>query len=155
MPDKKVIAKNKRASFDYEIKETFEAGIMLSGSEIKSVREGNVSLKGSFVTLQGETPMLTNAHISHYKPAADKQHEPTRSRKLLLKKSEIKKLINLLSGQGVSAMPLEMYIKGRWVKVLIGVGVGKKKYDKRQVIKDRDSKRRAERVVKGSHARVR
>jgi len=147
MTEHKVIAKNKRALFDYEIIERFEAGMMLTGSEIKSLRAGNISLKGSFVTIAGETPMLTNAHISHYKPAADKQHDPTRSRQLLLSKKEIGKLIGLLQTKGVTAMPLEVYLKGRWAKVLIGIGKGKRKYDKREAIKKREVDLRMKRAT--------
>lgn len=146
MAEHKIVAKNRRAAFDYEIDEKIEAGIMLTGSEIKSVREGSVNLRGSFVTFHGDVPMLTNAHIAQYKPAAALQHDPTRSRQLLLKKSEVRRLIGLLQTQGVTALPLEIYLKGRWAKILIGIGRGKKKYDKRQSIKEREANVRMRQV---------
>lgn len=170
MSDRKSIARNRRAYHDYEILETYEAGIMLTGTEIKSVREGNVSLKGSYVTLrlaesvasghskgrqarlaQGRPPqsivLLTNTHIGPYKPAGENQHDPTRSRRLLLKKSEIKRLIGVLQTKGLTAIPLEVYLKGRWAKVSIGVGRGKKLYDKRASIKEREVNLRMKRAV--------
>ena len=139
--------RNKRAYHDYEILETYEAGIVLTGSEIKSVRDGNVSLKGSFVTVHGNNLVLTNAHIAHYKPAGQNQHDPTRSRRLLLKRSEIDRFIGALSTKGVTAIPLELYLKGKWAKVRIGIGRGKKLYDKRRDIKEREERRRMARAV--------
>ena len=146
-PVSKSVAKNRRAYHDYEVLETVEAGILLRGSEIKAVREGGAQLKGSYVTFLGETPLLTNVHIAPYKPAAGQQHDPTRSRRLLLKKSEIARLFGMIKTQGVTIVPLELYIKGKWAKVLIGVVRGKKLHDKRRDIKERETKLRAARAV--------
>ncbi len=149
MSNMKVIATNKKARFDYEILETYEAGIVLTGPEVKSVKAGQISLKESFATVRGEEVFLTNAHISPYKQAAQVEQEPTRSRKLLLKKSEIKSLIGKSQTQGLTLIPIQVYLKRGFVKVEIGLGRGKKKHDKRQTIKQKDVKRDIEREMRG------
>jgi len=143
---KKVIAKNKKAYFDYEIITKFEAGIVLKGSEIKSIRAGNVNLKGGFVRVFGEDAYLMDVHISPYKYSdaeTKKNYDEKRQRKLVLHKKEVATIANKLNNQGVGVVPLEIYLKGGLAKVLIGIGKGKKKYDKRETIKKRDLDREA------------
>ena len=132
------LATNTRARFDYEILKTFEAGIVLSGQEVKSVRAGNVSLKGAYATLKREEVWLLNAHISPYKKAgALSGYDPTRTRKLLLRTREIKELIGAIHAQGLTLIPLSLYTRGRRLKVELGLARGRKKYEKREVIKKR------------------
>ena len=145
----KVIATNKKARFDYEILETYEAGIVLTGPEVKSVKAGQISIKEAFATVKGEEVFLTNAHISPYKQAAGIEHEPTRSRKLLLKKSEISSLIGKSKTQGLTLIPTKIYLKRGFVKVEIGLGKGKKTKDKRESIKRKDVERDIEREMRG------
>lgn len=144
----KIYADNKRAAFNYKILEDFEAGIVLSGAEVKSVRAGQISLKESFGTIRGNEVFLTNAHISPYKPANIKDSDPTRSRKLLLNKSEIVKLVGKVRTEGLTLIPLKIYDKKGKIKVELGLGQGKKKYDKREAIKNREQKRDIERAIK-------
>ena len=144
-----MIATNKKARFDYEILETFEAGIVLTGPEVKSVKAGHISIKESYATVRGEEVFLTNAHISPYKQAANVEQEPTRSRKLLLKKAEIKSLIGKSKTEGLTLIPIQVYLKRGFVKVEIGLGRGKKKHDKRHTIKQKDIKRDIQREVRG------
>lgn len=145
----KVIATNKKARFDYEILETFEAGVVLRGPEVKSVKLGHISIKEAYATVRSEEVFLTNAHISPYKQAANVEQEPTRSRKLLLKKSEIKSLIGKSKTEGITLIPVQVYLKRGFVKVEIGLGRGKKKHDKRQTIKQKDIKRDIQREMRG------
>lgn len=145
------LAVNKRAYFDYEISDKFEAGLVLSGQEVKSAKNGSISLKNSFVTVKGNELYLTNASISSYQPAGDaKNYDPARSRKLLLKRSEIKSLIGKSRAQGLTLVPIRVYTKKRLVKLEFGVGRGKKEFDKRETIKKREDKRKMERILKDS-----
>ncbi|MBU1119366.1 SsrA-binding protein SmpB [Patescibacteria group bacterium] len=145
-----IYAKNKRARYDYEILETYEAGLMLTGQEVKSVRDKTVSLKGSFVTLKGNEAYLTNAHISPYKHAGKlKAYDPTRSRKLLLHKHELNSLIGKLKQKGLTLVPLLLYNKNSRIKLSFGLGKGKKKFDKRDSIKKRDVERKIQRMMRG------
>ncbi len=144
-----MIATNKKARFDYEILETFEAGVVLRGPEVKSVKLGHISIKEAYATVRSEEVFLTNAHISPYKQAANVEQEPTRSRKLLLKKSEIKSLIGKSKTEGITLIPVQVYLKRGFVKVEIGLGRGKKKHDKRQTIKQKDIKRDIQREMRG------
>lgn len=148
MTNIKVIATNKKARFDYEILETYEAGIALTGPEVKSIKLGHISIKESFATVKSEEVFLTNAHISPYKQAANIDQYPTRPRKLLLKKSEISSLIGKTKTQGLTLIPTKIYLKRGLVKVEVGLGKGKKKHDKRETIKRKDIKREVEREVK-------
>lgn len=136
---------NKRAVFDYEILEKYEAGLVLLGHEVKSIKTGHLSLKGAFVTLKQNKNLelpelyLINAHIPIYQQAGKiKNHDPYRSRKLLLKKSEIKKLIGKKQEQGLTLVPLKVYTKNSFIKLEFGLGKGRKKFDKRELIKKRD-----------------
>jgi SsrA-binding protein len=143
------LAINKRAYFDYLISDKYEAGLVLLGAEVKSVRAGHISLKESFVTIKDSELFLTNAHISFYKQAgAVKNYNPTRPRKLLLKKSEIKHLIGKLRIAGLTLVPIRVYTKKRLLKLEFGVGKGKKKFDKREDIKKKDAKRNIQRALK-------
>lgn len=147
----KIIQKNKKAYFDYEVIDEYKAGIILTGSEIKSIRNGNINLKGSYITVEKGETFLKGAHISRYKYDSDKDYNPFRIRKLLLKEQEIYKISNNLNTQGVTVIPLAIGLDGKYAKLQIGVVRGKKKHDKRASIKDRDTKRQAERAIKKYH----
>lgn len=148
------LAVNKRAHYDYDIKEKYEAGIMLLGHEVKSAKTKHISLKGSYVTLKKTKKKLPeiyliNTHISLYKHAGKvKDYNPVRPRKLLLKKSEIKRLIGKKKEQGLTLVPLKMYTKRSLIKLEFGIGRGKKKYDKRETIKKRDVEKKMRTLVK-------
>ncbi len=144
----KVIAQNKKAGFDYFIEETIEAGIVLLGTEIKSARKGKVQLKDAFVRIRGGEAWISNMHISPYEQGNQFNHDPLRSRKLLLHKKQINGLIGESKVDGASIIPLKMYLKDGYAKVLIGVGKGKKKYDKREDLKKKDAKRAIDRAMK-------
>jgi SsrA-binding protein len=146
----KVLAVNKRARFDYAMERELEAGIVLSGQEVKSVKTGNVSLKGSHVAITRDEAFLLNAHISPYKYAGELPgYEPTRSRKLLLHRKEISGLIGKYKEQGMAVVPIEMYVKSGLVKVKLGIGRGKKQYDKREAIRKREDERNIGRAIRG------
>jgi SsrA-binding protein len=143
------LALNKRASYDYELLDRYEAGLVLSGQEVKSVKTGHVSLKGSFVTLKGSELYLTNALIPLY-PFAGKRpdYDPNRSRKLLLKKSEIRSLIGKVRVSGLTLVPVRVYTRRKLVKLEFAVGKGKKAFDKREAIARRESKRKIARAMR-------
>lgn len=135
--------KNKKAYFDYFIEEELEAGIVLTGTEIKSVRKGSVDLKDTFVTIKNNEAFLLNMYIAKYEEGNIFNHEERRTRKLLLHKKEIKKLKEKIKIEGLTLIPLKLYFKKNKVKILIGVCKGKKLYDKRESIKERDLKKEA------------
>ncbi len=139
--DIKVIAKNKKAFFDYHIDEKFEAGIVLIGSEVKSLRDGQASLADSYAFVKNGEMFLLHAHIAPYAPASIFNHEPRRPRKLLLHKEEIGKLIGKLREKGYTLVPLMLYFRRGRAKVELGLARGKRKYDKRAAIKERETKR--------------
>lgn len=144
----KIVAKNKRARFDYQIKETLIAGLVLSGHEVKSVKSGHISLKGSFITVRSGEAWLTNAHITQYKQATNlPSYDPERSRKLLLHRRQIDEIIGAIKTQGQSIVPLAVGIERGLVKVELGIGKGKKNYDKRETIKRSDMLRDADREI--------
>ena len=143
----KIIASNRRARHEYFILETFEAGIALQGSEIKSVRAGHISLAEAFVRIDGLEAWLENAHIAPYEQASIFNHEPLRPRKLLLHSSEIHKLWNTVRQKGVAIIPLSVYLKNGKAKVEIATAKGKKLYDKRAEIAKRDSQREIDRQL--------
>jgi SsrA-binding protein len=152
------LAYNKRANFDYDIQETYEAGLVLLGYEVKSIKTGHVSLKGSYVTfrkVRGKNlpeAYLINAHIPLYKFAGDRpSYDPLRSRKLLLKKKEIAYLMGKKDEQGLTLIPIKIYTKRSFIKLEFGVGKGRKKYDKREVIKKRELDREVRTLTKQSH----
>ncbi|EOG8775344.1 SsrA-binding protein SmpB [Listeria monocytogenes] len=146
--DGKLVAQNKKARHDYAIEETFEAGIVLQGTEIKSVRNARVNLKDSYACIDKGEIFLHNMHISPYEQGNRYNHDPLRTRKLLLHKKQISRLIGETKESGYSIVPLKMYIKDGYAKVLIGVARGKKKYDKRQDLKQKEAKRDIERAFK-------
>ncbi|HIT37510.1 MAG TPA: SsrA-binding protein SmpB [Candidatus Onthousia faecipullorum] len=139
---------NRRAKFDYFIEDTYEAGIVLKGTEIKSIRGGKASIKDSYAIIRGAEVYLVNMFINHYKEGNIFNHEETRSRKLLLHKSEIKKLDNKLKLEGYTLIPLKLYFVHGKAKIELGLCKGKKNFDKRESIKDRDLKREMERKLK-------
>lgn len=143
------LAINKRANFDYILEDSYEAGLVLNGQEVKSIRSGQISLKESFVTIKGTEFYLTNAYIAPYKQAGlAKIDNPTRPRKLLLKKSEIRQLIGKVRTQGLTLVPLRLYTKKRLLKLAFAVGKGKKKFDKRQDLAKKETKRNIDRALK-------
>lgn len=142
------LAQNKKARHDYQIIETFEAGIVLTGTEIKSVRERRVNLKDGFAQIHNGEAWLMNVHISEYTQGNRFNHDPLRSRKLLLHKKEIQKLTGQTSEKGITIVPLKMYLKNGFAKVLLGVAKGKHDYDKRETIKKRDQEREIRRTLK-------
>ncbi|EKM0361023.1 SsrA-binding protein SmpB [Listeria innocua] len=146
--DGKLVAQNKKARHDYAIEETFEAGIVLQGTEIKSVRNARVNLKDSYARIDKGEIFLHNMHISPYEQGNRYNHDPLRTRKLLLHKKQISRLIGETKESGYSIVPLKMYIKDGYAKVLIGVARGKKKYDKRQDLKQKEAKHDIERAFK-------
>ena len=131
--------KNKKAYFDYEILESFEAGIVLKGTEIKSIRAGKANLKDSYAIVRNNEIYLLNMHISRYEEGNIFNHEETRTRKLLLHKKEILKIRDNLEIKGLTLVPLKLYFKDNYAKILIGLAKGKKLYDKRESIKKRDN----------------
>jgi len=145
----KVIAQNRKANHDYFIEETYEAGIVLQGTEIKSIRAGRVSIKDAHARIDesGEV-FLINMHIATYEQGNRFNHDPTRSRKLLLHRKEIDKLIGLIQQKGYALVPLRIYIKNGFAKVLLGLGKGKKQYDKREDLKRKQMKRDVDRAIK-------
>lgn len=147
----KVIAQNRRASYDYSLQDHYEAGLVLTGGEVKSIKTGHVSLRGAFVTVHNNELWLTNALIPRYAHAGVKvHHEDTRSRKLLLRKREIASLIGKVRTEGLTLVPLRLYSKRRLVKLEFAVGRGKKQYDRRADIGKREAKRRIERAMRQS-----
>jgi SsrA-binding protein len=145
----KVIADNRQARFLYEILEVYEAGIELTGTEVKSLRAGKVNLKDGFVRIRGGEAFLLNVHISPHTSVSEYfNHEPTRNRKLLLHDREIRKLIGQTEQQGLTLIPLKLYFKRGWVKVSIALARGKKVHDKRDSLKEKQDKRDMERYMK-------
>ncbi len=139
---------NRKARYDYEIEDTYEAGIVLTGTEIKSIRQGKANIKDSYAIIRNNEIFLINTHISLYDEGNRFNHVETRTRKLLLHKKEIYKLRDKLEIEGYTLIPLKIYfVKGR-AKVLIGVAKGKKNYNKKESIKERDIKREMERDIK-------
>ncbi|MFC5558708.1 SsrA-binding protein SmpB [Ureibacillus thermophilus] len=144
----KVIAQNKKANHDYFIEKTFEAGMVLQGTEIKSIRAGRVQLKDSFVLIRNGEAWIHNMHISPYEQGNRFNHDPLRVRKLLLHKKEIAELAGAVKRDGYTIVPLKIYIKDGYAKLLIGLGKGKKKYDKRADERKKEAKREMERALK-------
>lgn len=142
------ITVNRRARHDFYIEETFEAGVVLTGSEVKSLRAGKAQLKDSYGRIQDGEVWLWNAHISPYAAAAQLGHEPTRSRKLLLHRREIERLLGKVKERGLTLVPLRMYFKHGRAKVELGLARGKKLYDKRAAIKERETRREVDRAMK-------
>jgi SsrA-binding protein len=148
-PTDQVVADNRKARHDYHIDENYEAGIALTGSEVKSLRNGRVNLRGSYARIEAGEVWLYDAHISTYEQSGTFfNHEPTRRRKLLLNRREISRLAGQIDRQGYTLVPLRMYFKGRRAKLDLGVARGKKLYDKREDIATREAKRDIDRAMK-------
>ena len=144
----KIIANNKKAGYDYFVEESYEAGIVLVGTEVKSIRMGQCSIKESYITIDNGEVYVRNMHISPYEKGNIFNRDPLRLRKLLLSKSEIRKLIGKLSVPGYTLIPLQVYLKGNLVKVKVGLCKGKKQYDKRESIAKKDQRRELEKDFK-------
>jgi SsrA-binding protein len=143
-----VVARNKRARFDYSIDETFEAGLELLGSEVKSLREGNANLSDSYALPEKGQVFLHHCHIGPYKAAALLGHEPLRKRRLLLSRPEIHKLEVKVQERGFTVIPLSLYFKGGWAKVELALARGKTHGDRREDIKERDTRREMDRAAR-------
>ncbi len=143
-----IVAQNKKAYHDYFVEDTYEAGISLAGTEVKSVRDGKVNLRDSYVSLKTGEAVIIGMHISPYEKGNIFNKDPLRERKLLLHKREISKLIGLSQRDGYTIIPLKMYFKNSYAKLEIGVCRGKKDYDKRAPIAEKDAKRRIDRALK-------
>ncbi len=144
---RKLIAQNKKARYDYHIEDVVEAGLVLTGTEVKSLRLGRASLVDAFAIQRGDELWLQGMHIPEYTHGTWTNHEPRRSRKLLLHRGEIEKLVREVDQQGVSLIPLSLYFKDGYVKVELATGRGKKAYDKRQSLAKRDAEREARRAL--------
>ncbi len=147
-PKIKLVSKNRRASFDYELLDRFEAGIVLTGTEIKSVRANKVDLQRSYVQVRDQELWLLDAHIAPYERAGYEQHDPLRPRKLLLHRREIAKIVDALAIKGLTMIPVKMYLKEGWAKIEVALARGKKQYDKRASLAKRDAKRQVERALR-------
>ena len=146
----KVEILNRKANYDYAIEDTYEAGIALKGTEVKSIRNGKANIKDSYAIVRNDEMFLLNTHISLYEEGNNFNHEETRTRKLLLHKKEILKLKNKVEMEGYTLIPLKIYFFKQRVKVLIGLAKGKKNYDKRETIKKRDVEREMRKTMKYS-----
>ena len=144
----KVVATNRKAYHEYSFQDTFEAGLVLRGTEIKSIRGGRVSLQEGYVLFENGEAWLVNVHIAPYEPASRENHDPKRKRKLLLHRREIDRLSARVQEKGLTVIPLRLYLKDGRAKLEIGLGRGKKQYDKRETIARRDSERQVQRAIK-------
>jgi SsrA-binding protein len=150
----KIICKNRKARFNFEIENTFEAGIALMGSEVKSLRAGRANLSDSYAKFRQGELFLVDAHISPYDQANRENHDPLRDRKLLIHKREMKKLLGKVTERGFSLIPLKLYFKNGKVKAELALGKGKRSFDKREAIKKKDQRREMERLAKYRHRSV-
>ena len=146
----KIVAENKKAWFDYEIIEKYEAGLVLQGSEVKSIRDGKVQLKDAYVAFRGHEAFIQNMHIGVYMASSYNNHEPERVRKLLLHEHELKKIFEAITEKGLTCVALKLYFKKGKAKVEIGTARGKKKGDKRQSEKSKDADREIQRTMRKS-----
>lgn len=146
---RKFITQNRRARHDYTIEDTVEAGIALIGTEVKSLRLGRASLSDSYAEIVDGEVLLRNAHIDQYEPASQFNHDPLRSRRLLLHKREIRKLAGKVAERGYTLVPLSMYFKEGKVKVDLALAKGRKSYDKREAMRERELRRDSDRAVRG------
>jgi SsrA-binding protein len=142
------VADNRKAGFDYHILETFEAGLVLTGTEVKAIREGRVNLRDSYCRLDRGEAFLLNTHIGQYSHGGYASHDPLRARKLLLNRAELNKLLGKTTEKGLTIVPLRMYFKKGHVKVAIGLAKGKKSFDKRETIRRRETDRETRAAVK-------
>ncbi|HHW17766.1 MAG TPA: SsrA-binding protein SmpB [Firmicutes bacterium] len=147
----KIVVQNRKARHEYFIEETIEAGIALIGTEVKSLRLGRASLQDSYAEVVGGEVFLRNAHIDQYEPASRFNHDPLRPRRLLLHKSEIRRLASKVAERGYTLVPLSIYFRDGKAKVDLALARGKKSYDKREAIRDRDVRREMERIARGKN----
>ena len=148
----RVVATNRRARFDYEIQETLEAGLVLSGSEVKSLRNGHASVSEAFARIEGGEVWLENMHIAPYEQGQKRGYDPRRRRKLLLHRREIDRLVGVTAEKGLTLVPIRVYFAHGLAKVQLGVGRGKQRFEKRQAVLEREHRREMERA--GSHRRL-
>ncbi|HHN64031.1 MAG TPA: SsrA-binding protein SmpB [Nitrospirae bacterium] len=144
----KIVCQNRKAYHDYDIIETYEAGIVLTGTEVKSLREGRANLKDSYVIIKEGEAWLLNCHISPYSHGNIMNHDPVRTRKLLFHKKEIQRLMGQIAQKGYTLIPLKIYFKGPWAKVEVALAKGKRKYEKRDRIREREAQREIDRAMK-------
>jgi SsrA-binding protein len=147
----KIITQNKKARFDYLIEESYEAGVVLLGTEVKSIKNGKINLSDSYADFRNGELFLVNCNISQYPFSHHENHEPLRSRKLLMKKREMKRLSGKVIERGFTLVPLKVYLKRGYVKIEIGLAKGKKAFDKRETIKKRDQERDIKAHIKGRY----
>ena len=147
-PDTQSIARNKRARHDYHILETWEAGLVLSGTEVKSLRDGKANIGDAYAIVKDGEVFLLNLHIAPYAQGNQFNHDPTRTRKLLLHRKEIRRMIGAVERQGLTLIPLELYFKRGIAKVALALGKGKKLHDKRDTARERDAEREIARAVR-------
>ncbi len=145
----KTITVNRKARHDYLILRTLEAGLSLLGTEIKSIRAGRVSIREAYVRSQDGEMWLVGAHVAQYPPAGPRNHDPTRNRRLLLHRKEVRELARAVEAEGVTAVPLRLYLRDGRAKLEIGVGRGMKRYDKREAVAKREAERRMQRALRG------
>lgn len=148
MDNRKILVQNKKVRHDYFILETFESGIELVGTEVKSVRQGKMNLKDSYIDVKSGEAFLIGAHISPYEQGNIFNRDPERTRRLLMKRQEINKLIGKLSEKGLTMVPVDVYLKGKWIKLTVALAQGKKNYDKREAKAEAESKRNIQRALK-------
>ncbi len=148
MPPAKFMSVNRQAFFNYEILERYEAGLELTGTEIKSIRAGRIDLRGSHARASGNELWLHSVHIAPYNPAGQQNHDPKRPRKLLLHRNQINEIAGKISQKGLTLVPLRLYVKNHWAKIELGLARGKRKYDKRKAIIERDKDREARRAIR-------
>ncbi len=144
---RKIVARNRKARHEYEILETYEAGIVLRGPEVKSVRAGNIAFRDAFARLEGGEMLLYNLHISPYEPATNQNEDPTRVRKLLLHKQEIRRMVGKVEEKGLTLIPLDVYFARGFAKVTVALARGRKLYDKRDKLKKQTQEREAKRAI--------
>lgn len=142
-----VVATNRRARFDFQVEDTYEAGLALTGSEVKSLRAGNLSLSDAYAQPRGDELFLFNCRIGEYSPAAHFGHAPLRERRLLLRREEIAKIRGKVEQRGYTLVPLSLYFKGGWAKVELGLARGRKHEDRREAIAERETKREIDRAM--------
>src|SRR2546421_12980920 len=150
MAEDRVVATNRRARHEYEILETLEAGLVLRGTEVKSLRAGTVNFKDSYATVRNGEAWLVGCHINPYSHGTDANHDPERDRKLLLHRREISRLTGKVAERGLTLIPLRLYFKGGRAKLEIGLARGKKLHDKRSALRERETRREMEKAVRAS-----
>lgn len=147
-PNVQSVARNRRASHEYHILETWEAGLVLQGTEVKSLRDGKANINDAFGIVKDGAVWLLNMHVSPYESRGYAEHDPVRTRKLLLHQKEIRRLIGAVERQGLTLVPLEVYFKNGYAKVRIALAKGKQQHDKRQAVRERDAQREMARAIR-------